>query len=79
MSKPFMSVENGKGETVELELVDTISLENNKYVIVSEVGSDNAFAYRVAEKGGQTQYKSIGDGSEFNKVLEAYNEKHKED
>lgn len=79
MEKPFMSVENEKGEIVELELVDTIDLESKKYIIVSEIGKDNAFAYRVNEYKGDTKYKSIGDGAEFHRVLDAYNEKHKID
>lgn len=77
MEKPFMSVENEKGERVELELVDTINLADKKYVIVSQIGTDDAFAYRVNEYKGDTKYKSIGDGAEFHRVLEAYNEKHK--
>lgn len=79
MNKPFMTVQNGKGETVELELVDTITITPNKYVIVSEVNSDNAFAYKVNTKSGEVKYQSIGEGAEFKRVLQAYNEKHKND
>ncbi|SHK14678.1 Protein of unknown function [Hathewaya proteolytica DSM 3090] len=77
MSKPFMTVENQKGETVELELVDRIEIEDKEYIIVSQIGSEDAIAYRVNEYNGETKYKSIGDGAEFHKVLDAYNEKHK--
>ncbi|CAM3051261.1 DUF1292 domain-containing protein [Hathewaya histolytica] len=76
MSKPFMTVENAQGKTVELELVDTIQVDSFKYIIVSEMDSDNAFAYRVDEDHGKPKYSSIGNGSEFRKVLEKYNEKH---
>jgi hypothetical protein len=76
MSKPFMIVENGKGEKVELELVDRINIENDNYVILSQIGTDEAFAYKVINKNGQNQYASIGAGAEFKRVLEKYNEKH---
>lgn len=76
-NKPFMTVMNGKGEQVQLELVDTVSVNNNKYVIVSQIGEDDAVAYRTVEKGGKTDYISIGNGMEFQKVLEEYNRKNK--
>ena len=76
-NKPFMTVLNAKGERVELELVDTINLQNNKYVIVSQINSDDALAYRVVEKNGKKEYVSIGSGSEFHSVLEEYNKRNK--
>lgn len=76
MNKPFMIVENGKGEKVELELVDRINIENNNYVILSQIGTEEAFAYKVVNNNGQNEYSSIGAGAEFKKVLEKYNEKH---
>lgn len=76
MNKPFMTVENAKGKTVELELVDTVFVEDLKYIIVSEIGSDDAYAYRVDEDHGAPKYSSIGNGSEFKRVLKKYNEKH---
>lgn len=76
MSTAFMTVENAKGKTVKLELVDTIVIDNLKYIIVSEIGSNDAFAYRVDEDHGVPKYSSIGNGREFKQVLKKYNEKH---
>ena len=77
--KPFMTVVNNRGERVPLELIDTIHIEEKQYVIVSEVGSDAAVAYRVEQKHGEKEYASIGDGPEFKMVLEEYNKIHAND
>ncbi|MCM1988508.1 DUF1292 domain-containing protein [Oceanirhabdus seepicola] len=73
MKDVFMIVENDLGKKVELELVDKMTLNGKKYVILSALNSDNAFAYRVIEKNGRKDYKSIGSGEEFAQVLKAYN------
>ncbi|WBW99242.1 DUF1292 domain-containing protein [Oceanirhabdus sp. W0125-5] len=73
MRNAFMIVENDLGQKVELELVDKMTLNGKKYVILSQRNSDNAFAYRVVEKNGKKDYQSIGSGEEFAQVLKAYN------
>ena len=72
-SNTFMTVENEKGKTIELELIDKLEVDNKEYVILSQKGSENAFTYRVEMVNGKRDYKSIGDGEEFAKVLKAYN------
>ncbi|ABK61407.1 MULTISPECIES: DUF1292 domain-containing protein [Clostridium] len=69
-------VKNEYGKDMELELIDVITIKNDKYVIVSMPGSDTANAYRaVNRKNGEVEYASIGSGAEFKRVLEAYNAK----
>ncbi|MEG2353091.1 MAG: DUF1292 domain-containing protein [Clostridium sp.] len=72
MSEPFIIVENANGEEVELELVEKFNIEEKEYVILSQLNKDDAFAYRVDEKNGVKKYASIGAGSEFKKVFDAY-------
>ncbi|SHH50822.1 Protein of unknown function [Clostridium collagenovorans DSM 3089] len=79
MSEAFMVVENGKGEQVELELVDRLNIDSKEYVILSQMNSDDAFAYRIDEKNGKRKYSSIGAGAEFKKVFDAYVQKHEND
>ena len=69
-------VENDKGQQVELEVIDRLTLDGNEYVVVSEKTSDNAYAFKVEMKNGKKDYQSIGDGPEFAKVLKAYNLKN---
>lgn len=69
-------VKNEYGKDMELELIDVITIKNDKYVIISMPGSDTANAYRaVSRKNGEVEYASIGSGAEFKRVLEAYNAK----
>ncbi|WP_373898170.1 DUF1292 domain-containing protein [Haloimpatiens sp. FM7315] len=67
--------ENGNNKS--LEVIDVLAIENAHYVIVSSKDSENAHAYRAMPKGKEIEYLSIGAGTEFNKVLEAYTKKHK--
>lgn len=62
------------GEKVDLELIDAIKMDGNEYVIVGDKDSDDAYAYKSVVKDGETQYLSIGQGEEFKKVLQKYNE-----
>ncbi|MFD3157804.1 DUF1292 domain-containing protein [Haloimpatiens sp. FM7330] len=64
------------GNKKELDIIDMLNVDNKQYVIVSSKGSEDAYAYRAEQKGNEIEYTSIGEGQEFNKVLEAYNSKH---
>jgi uncharacterized protein YrzB (UPF0473 family) len=68
-----ITVTNEYGKEEKLEVIDIINLEQNQYAIVSPVGSDVAYAYKMFKKGNEIEYKSIGQGKEFNTVLEKYN------
>lgn len=74
-----INVMDQKGNPIKLEVIDILNVQDNQYVIVSAADSDEAYAYRAVPKGKEVEYVSIGAGSEFNKVLEAYNEKHKDE
>ncbi|WMJ80465.1 DUF1292 domain-containing protein [Clostridium sp. MB40-C1] len=77
MENNTITVKNEFGKMVKLEIVDALKVGDNKYVIVSEKGSDTANAYKeVTKNEKEIEYASIGGGAEFKKVLEAYNSKH---
>ncbi|KOA19657.1 hypothetical protein CLHOM_17460 [Clostridium homopropionicum DSM 5847] len=72
-----ITVENEYGKKVELELIDRLVIGNDKYVIVSPPGTEEANAYREVSRGnGQIEYASIGSGAEFQRVLQEYNSKN---
>lgn len=74
-SPQVITVKNEFGKDEKLEVIDIVKLENNKqYAIVSPVGSELAYAYRMQRKGNEIEYKSIGAGREFNEVLQKFNE-----
>ncbi|MCY6371355.1 DUF1292 domain-containing protein [Clostridium ganghwense] len=75
-TKQTITVKNELGKKVELVVVDAIKIANDKYVIVSQQGSDEANAYREVNRNGEVEYTSIGAGAEFKRVLEAYNTRH---
>ena len=66
------------GQEIKLELIDVVDVGQNKYVIAGPIDGEEAYAYKVVSReNGMVEYASIGSGREFNKVLTAYNEKHK--
>jgi len=70
----LISVINQKGEKVDLEFIDSIRVDGNEYVIAGPKDSNEAYAYKSIIKNGETEYLSIGEGEEFKKVLQKYNE-----
>lgn len=70
----LITVINQKGEKVDLEFIDAIKMDGNEYVIVGPKNSNEAYAYKSIIKNGETQYLSIGEGEEFNRVLQKYNQ-----
>lgn len=69
----IITVKDEYGKNVKLEIIETIEVDNNKYAIVSPIGSEEAYAYRTVEKAGEIEYISIGYGEEFERVLEKFN------
>ena len=69
----IITVTNEFGKEEKLEVIDIISVEKKQYAIVAPVNSDLAYAYKMERKGNEIEYKSIGEGKEFNMVLEKYN------
>lgn len=70
----LITVVNKNGEKVALELIDIIKMDGNEYVIVGPENSNEACAYKSVINNGETEYLSIGQGEEFKKVLQKYNQ-----
>jgi hypothetical protein len=70
----IITVKNEFGKDEKLEVIEVINLESKQYAIVSPLNSEVAYAYRMLRKGNEIEYKSIGEGQEFNQVLQKYNE-----
>lgn len=70
----LITVVNENGEKVDLEFIDAIKMEGNEYVIVGPKNSDEAYAYKSIIKNGETEYLSIGQGEEFKRVLQKYDQ-----
>jgi len=62
------------GVKVDLEFIDALKLDGNEYVIAGPKESDEACAYKSIVKNGEIEYKCIGQGEEFKRVLQKYNE-----
>ncbi|MBC8059595.1 MAG: DUF1292 domain-containing protein [Clostridiaceae bacterium] len=70
----IITVLNQNGEKVDLEFIDAIKLDGKEYVIVGPKESNEAYAYKSVVKDGETEYLSIGQGEEFTRVFQKYNE-----
>lgn len=70
----IVKVVNEDGEKIELQLIDTLTVEGQKYVLLAPVGEESdAYVYRVVDLGdNKSSYEYIEDDEEFNKVLDAY-------
>ncbi len=70
----LITVINENGEKVDLEFIDDIKMDGTDYVIVGPKDSNEAYAYKSTITNGETEYLSIGQGDEFKRVLQKYNE-----
>lgn len=70
----FITVYNEQGNPVQMELIDVLKVDNSEYVIAGPKNSNEAYAYKLINRSnGEVEYKSIGTGKEFDKVLSKYN------
>lgn len=69
-----ITVLNEFGKKIDLELIDSLKVDGNQYVIVGPKDSNEAYAYKSVVKNGETEYFSIGVGEEFKRVLDKYNQ-----
>ena len=61
------------GEKVDLELIEIIELDENKYALLAPIGEDDdAFVYKIEMVDGKEQYIAVEDEAEFERVLEEY-------
>lgn len=70
----LIKVINQDGEKIDLEFIDSIEIDGSEYIIAGPKNSNEAYAYKSIVKNGEKEYLSIGEGEEFKKVLQKYNQ-----
>ena len=70
----LITVINENGEKVDLEFIADIKMDGTEYVIVGPKDTNEAYAYKSIITNGETEYLSIGQGDEFKRVLQKYNQ-----
>ena len=73
----FITVTNEYGKQEKLEVIERLDIAGKRYVIVAPENSDEAYAYRVTVNGNYEEYESVGEGREFEMVLQKFNELNK--
>ncbi|WP_053956497.1 DUF1292 domain-containing protein [Inediibacterium massiliense] len=72
-NKKIVTLLDEEGKKEDMEVVDTIEMEENKYALLAPIGEDeDAYVYKVVEKDGKEEYIPVEDDDEFNMVLEEY-------
>lgn len=61
-------------EKVELELVEDLTIDDVRYVILAPIDEDteDAYIYKVVKQGKDESYEAVEDEEEFNKVVAEY-------
>lgn len=61
-------------EKVELELVEDLTIDEVRYVILAPLDEDteDAYIYKVVKQGEDESYEAVEDEDEFNKVVAEY-------
>lgn len=74
MSKEIIAFSDEDGNKVELEVVEKINIDQEKYVLLArEEEEGDAYVYKIVEEDGVEQYVAVNDDDEFERVLEEYN------
>ena len=70
----IVKVENERGEKIELQLIDSLVVEDQKYVLLAPVGDeDDAYVFRAINLGeNKERYEAVEDDAEIDKVATAY-------
>lgn len=69
----LIKVQDEEGNDIELELIETIELDGNEYVILAPVGQEeDAYVYKVVDSPDGKKYVAIEDEDEFERVVEEY-------
>lgn len=70
----IITVLNEDGEKIELQLIDTIEMDENLYALIAPVGDEeDAYVYKIVyDAEGKKHYEVVEDDSEFDRVLEKY-------
>lgn len=76
-----IKVMNEDGEKIELQLIHSLVVDGQKYVLLAPIGEeDDAYVYKAIPLGDNKEsYEYIEDDEEFNKVLDAYEAEEFED
>lgn len=61
-------------EKVELELVEDLTIDGVRYVILAPLDeeTEDAYIYKVVKQGEDESYEAVEDEAEFNKVVAEY-------
>ncbi|AHM57397.1 hypothetical protein EAL2_c21160 [Peptoclostridium acidaminophilum DSM 3953] len=69
----LIKVQDEEGNDIELELIETIELDGNEYVILAPAGQEeDAYVYKVVDSPEGKKYVAIEDEDEFERVAEEY-------
>ena len=76
-----IKVMNEDGEKIELQLIHSLVVDGQKYVLLAPIGEeDDAYVYKAIPLGeNKESYEYIEDDEEFNKVIDAYEAEEFED
>ncbi|WP_243109436.1 DUF1292 domain-containing protein [Anaerophilus nitritogenes] len=73
MEKKIVTLLDEEGNKEDMEVVDVVEMEENKYALLALIGEDeDAYVYKVIETDGKEEYIPVEDDDEFNMVLEEY-------
>lgn len=61
-------------EKVELEVVEDLTIDGNRYVILAPLDeeTEDAYIYKVVKDGESESYEAVEDEAEFEKVVAEY-------
>lgn len=72
-NKNVITFKGEDGNTVALELVERLKIEEDEYVLLAHLEEDDdAYVYKVTTVDGVENYESVQDDDEFERVLEEY-------
>lgn len=72
----FINLLDENGEKVTFQVLDTVMVDEQKYIIVAEDGmnDEDAIVLCMEENGEQCYFRPVEDDDELESVEEAYNE-----
>ena len=72
-----ITLEDEKGELVDMHVVEMIEFQNSKYVLLqnSDVSDEESYIFRFSEDIDFDRLESIGDDKELESVIDMFNRK----
>lgn len=75
MDNKIVKALNEQGKTIDLILLETFMVNENKYALLTKSENDEeALIYKVIEKDGNESFEFIDDDEEYNDVFDAIEE-----